>query len=185
MSRAREHRSIEVSRMDTKAPSPSRFAAPSFSPGSPGAGEGRREGAFPLPPRGTTGGDKKARARRGFTLLELLVVLAILSLIAAFAGPRVLKLLGGAKTDAAGIQIANLVTTLDLYHLGSGGYPDEQDGLEALLPLLNNKSDALIDPWGNPYRYRYPGEHGEFDLYSLGADDAEGGEGEDRDVTSW
>ncbi len=166
--------------MDTKASSPSRFAAP-----SPGGGEGRDEGTFPAPPRVTTRGDRKARARRGFTLLELLVVLAILSLIAAFAGPRVLKYLGSAKTGAAGIQISNLVTTLDLYHLESGGYPDEKEGLEALLPLLNNKSDALIDPWGNPYRYRFPGEHGEFDLYSLGADDSEGGEGEDSDVTSW
>lgn len=168
--------------MDTKAPSPSGFAAPALFPGG---GEGLAEEAFPAPPQLTTGGDKKARACRGFTLLELLVVLAILSLIAAFAAPQVLKYLGSAKTQAAGIQIGNLATTLDLYHLESGGYPDEQDGLGMLLPLLNNKSDALIDPWGNPYRYRYPGEHGEFDLYSLGADDSEGGEGEDSDVTSW
>ncbi len=182
MSAALEQRSIELNNMDTKAPSLSRFAAPALSTGG---AEGRGEGAFPAPPGVTTGGDKKARARRGFTLLELLVVLAILSLIAAFAGPRVLKYLGSAKTDAAGIQITNLATTLDLYRLESGGYPDEQDGLEALLPILNNKSAALIDPWGNPYRYRYPGEHGEFDLYSLGADDSEGGEGEDSDVTSW
>ena len=166
--------------MDPKASSPSRCAAP-----SPGGGERRGEGAFPAPPRVATRGDRKARARRGFTLLELLVVLAILSLIAAFAAPQVLKYLGSAKTQAAGIQIGNLATTLDLYHLESGGYPDEQDGLGMLLPLLNNKSDALIDPWGNPYRYRYPGDHGEFDLYSLGADDSEGGEGEDSDVTSW
>lgn len=133
--------------------------------------------------------------QRGFTLLELLVVLAILSLIAAFAGPRVFKYLGSAKTDAAMVQIDNLATTLDLYRLEIGGYPAEQDGLLALLerpsdvdgwngPYLS-KSDAVIDPWGNPYRYRYPGEHGDFDLYSLGADDSEGGDGEDRDVTSW
>ena len=168
--------------MDTKALSPSRLAAPSLAPGG---GEGQGEGALPDPPRVTTRGEKKARACRGFTLLELLVVLAILSLIAAFAGPRVLKYLGTAKTQSAGIQIDNLATSLDLYRLEIGSYPDEQDGLEALLPFINNKSAALIDPWGNPYRYRYPGEHGEFDLYSLGADDSEGGEGEDSDVTSW
>jgi len=137
----------------------------------------------------------RERWRRGFTLLELLVVLAILSLIAAFAGPRVLKYLGGAKTDAAKVQIDNLATTLDLYRLEIGSYPDDQAGLLALVerpsgvdnwngPYLS-KSKALIDPWGNPYRYRHPGEHGEFDLYSLGADDAEGGDGEDRDVTNW
>jgi general secretion pathway protein G len=126
----------------------------------------------------------RERRRRGFTLLELLVVLAILSLIAAFAGPRVLRYLGGAKTDAAKVQIDNLATTLDLYRLEIGSYPAEDEGLQAILPYLS-KSEGLIDPWGNPYRYRHPGEHGEFDLYSLGADDAEGGDGEDQDVTSW
>jgi len=131
----------------------------------------------------------------GFTLVELLVVLIILGLIAAFAVPRVIQYVGGAKTDSARIQIERLSTTLDLYRLQVGSYPSEQDGLRALVerpadaeqwdgPYLK-KEDALVDPWGRPYIYRYPGEHGDYDLYTLGADGAEGGEGENQDLTSW
>ena len=92
-------------------------------------------------------------------------------------------------------QVQNITSTLDLYRLEVGSYPDEQDGLDALLeappdvPRWNGpyvkRPDALIDPWGEQYVYRYPGEHGTYDLYSLGADRSEGGEGEDQDVTSW
>ena len=131
----------------------------------------------------------------GFTLLELLVVLAILGLIAAFAVPQVMKYLGGAKTDAAKIQIANLSTALDLYRLDVGRYPSQDEGLDALVTrpaglerwngAYVKKRDSLLDPWGSTYIYRVPGEHGEFDLHSLGADQAEGGEGEDRDITTW
>lgn len=140
---------------------------------------------------------ERARARRagGFTLIELLVVLVILGLLAAFAAPQVLKYLGTAKTDAARAQVQNIASILDLYRLEVGSYPDEQDGLDALLeappdvPRWNGpyvkRPDALIDPWGEQYVYRYPGEHGTYDLYSLGADRSEGGEGEDQDLTSW
>jgi len=135
------------------------------------------------------------RPQAGFTLVELLVVLIILGLIAAFAVPRVLHYVGGAKTDSARIQIERLGTTLDLYRLQVGHYPNEEDGLRALVeppadtenwggPYLK-KDSALIDPWGRPYVYRYPGEHGEYDLYSLGADNAEGGDGENQDLTNW
>ncbi len=135
------------------------------------------------------------RAAAGFTLIELLVVLAILSLLAFVAVPQVLKYLSGAKTDTAQIQVQNLAGTLDLYRLDVGAYPSEEQGIDALIerpsdaerwsgPYLR-KREMLIDPWGRSYIYRFPGEHGEFDLYSLGADNAEGGEGEDRDVTSW
>ena len=135
------------------------------------------------------------RRERGFTLIELLVVLVILGLIAAFAAPQVIKYLGRAKTEAAGIQIERLSGVLDLYRLEVGRYPSTEEGLEALVerpidaeswngPYLK-KADALIDPWGRPYVYRQPGEHGEFDLFSLGADGSEGGEGEDQDLTSW
>lgn len=131
----------------------------------------------------------------GFTLLELLVVLAILGLLAAIAAPQVLKHLGGAKSDAARIQIQNLAATLDLYRLDTGRYPTEREGLVSLVerpagdpvwdgPYLKRK-DALTDPWGRPYAYRFPGRFGPFDLFTLGADNREGGEGEDRDVTSW
>ena len=135
------------------------------------------------------------RREAGFTLLELLVVLVILALISAFAAPRVLKYLGGARTDAANIQIENLINNFELYKLEVGTYPSEQDGIEALLEAPSDaerwngpyvrKRDNIIDPWGQLYAYRYPGDYGDFDLYSLGADGIEGGEGEDADITSW
>ena len=136
-----------------------------------------------------------ARAERGFTLLELLVVLVILGLIASFAVPQVMNYLGGAKSDAAKIQIANLSTALDLYRLDVGRYPSADQGLDALVarpgaverwngPYVKRR-ESLLDPWGNSYGYRMPGQHGAFDLYSLGSDKAEGGEGEDRDLVSW
>jgi general secretion pathway protein G len=132
---------------------------------------------------------------RGFTLIELLVVLVILGLLAAFAAPQVLNYLGRAKTDAARAQVQNIASILDLYRLEVGSYPSQQDGLEALLeepadaPRWNGpyvkRRDALMDPWGRMYVYRFPGEHGPYDLYSLGADAGDGGDGEDQDVTSW
>lgn len=133
--------------------------------------------------------------RGGFTLIELLVVLVILGLIAAFAAPQVIKYLGTAKQKSAAIQIDRLAGQLDLYRLEVGRYPDESQGLRALLekpanapgwngPYLDREAQ-LLDPWGQPYRYRFPGEHGAYDLYSYGADDQPGGEGEAADVTSW
>ncbi len=130
----------------------------------------------------------------GFTLVELLVVLIILGLIAAFAAPQVIKFVGGAKTDSAQIQIERLSSVLDLYRLQVGRYPSDE-GLNALMeapadapnwdgPYLK-KADSLIDPWGRPYIYRFPGQHGDYDLYTLGADGQEDGEGENQDLTSW
>jgi general secretion pathway protein G len=135
------------------------------------------------------------RRTRGFTLIELLVVLVILGLLAGLVGPRVLKYLGGAKTDTAALQIDELGAGLDLFHLEVGRYPTTDEGLVALSekpPGTDNwngpylkKKDIPDDPWGNAYRYRYPGENGDYDLYSLGRDNADGGEGEDEDVVSW
>lgn len=138
---------------------------------------------------------RNKKGQRGFTLVELLVVLVILGLIAAFAAPQVLKYLGGAKTDSAVIQIDRLSGVLDLYRLDVGRYPTTEEGLEVLIerpadaerwngPYIK-RADSLIDPWGQPYVYRIPGEHGEYDIYSLGADGQEGGDGESQDVTSW
>jgi len=132
---------------------------------------------------------------RGLTLIELLVVLLIISLIAAFAVPRVMHYLGGARTEAAGIQIERLGGILDLYRLDMGRYPSTDEGMQALVePPVDSdrwngpyvkKADSLIDPWGRPYEYRSPGDHGDYDLFTLGADGAEGGDGEDADVASW
>ncbi len=131
----------------------------------------------------------------GFTLLELLVVLAILAMLAAFAVPQVMNYLDRARSDAAKIQVSNLSTALDLYRLDVGRYPSTSEGLASLVtrptgtdrwngPYVK-KEESLIDPWNESYGYRSPGQHGAYDLFSLGADKAEGGEGEDRDQTSW
>ena len=138
---------------------------------------------------------RRQLSQAGFTLVELLVVLAILGLIAGFATPQLLKYLSSAKTDAAGVQITQLGMVLDLYRLEVGRYPSEDEGLDALRERPANaekwdgpyvkKAESLIDPWGRPYRYRIPGQNGEYDLYTLGADGREGGDGENRDVTNW
>lgn len=142
-------------------------------------------------PRRCHGGDGEA----GITLVEMLVVLAILTFLALMVAPRVIGYLGQAKTDTAKIEIENISTALDLYRLDVGSYPDEDQGLDALVeapadaeswngPYLR-KAEAINDPWQRPYNYRIPGEHGEFDLFTLGADDAAGGEDQDQDVGSW
>ena len=132
------------------------------------------------------------RRGRGFTLIEILVVLAIIGLIAAVAAPQIFNRLGGAKSDSVKVQIEALSTGIDLYRLEVGRLPESMDGLVSKPagvdrwngPYLR-KSVVPKDPWGREYLYRAPGEHGDFDLYSLGADGAEGGEGEDRDINSW
>lgn len=132
---------------------------------------------------------------RGFTLIELLVVLAILALLAGIVGPQVMKSLGDSKTKTARLQIEDFGAALDLYRLDVGRYPDTNEGLEALVKKGANSSkwngpylkkrEIVNDPWGYPYAYRAPGEKGPYDLYSLGADNAEGGEGQDQDINSW
>ena len=140
--------------------------------------------------------DRARRRAGGFTLLELLVVLGILGLIAAFAAPRVIGYFGRAKTDAARVQIDGLGTALDLYRLDVGQYPTQAQGLAALVaqprgaagwrgPYLDAREPPQ-DPWGRAYLYRLPPEKGlEYDLYTLGADGAPGGEGEAADVGNW
>ena len=132
---------------------------------------------------------------RGFTLVEILVVITIIALIMAVAGPRVLNYLSESKTKAAKIQIESLGSALDLYFLDTGQYPASSEGLGALMqrpgstmawngPYL--KGNAVPnDPWGRPYVYRSPGQYGTYDILSYGADGQEGGTGAAADITSW
>ena len=133
----------------------------------------------------------RSRSVSGFTLVELLVVLAILGLLAGLVGPRVLGLLGGAKSKTAGVQIADIEKALEIYKLDVGRFPTTEEGLDSLVkkpgsangwsgPYL--KGGLPSDPWGNAYRYASPGANGGIDIISLGADGAPGGEGENADV---
>ena len=131
----------------------------------------------------------------GFTLMELLVALVILGMLAGIVGPRIMKYVGGAKSDTAKVQIEDLVTAPHMYQLEVGNYPSQEAGLLALVeepqgvvgwngPYLS-KPRVPKDPWGRDYHYRIPGEYGEFDLFSYGADNNPGGEKDDADVVSW
>lgn len=131
----------------------------------------------------------------GFTLLELLVVLAILGLLAAIVGPQVIKYLGSSKTQTASVQAKNIAASLELFRLDAGRYPSATEGLAGLLkapasvPIWNGpylpQASAIIDPWGNPYKFKAPGDHGEMDVFTLGSDNAVGGSGEAKDVGNW
>ena len=133
------------------------------------------------------------RKQKGFTLIELLVVLAILAMLAGLVGPKVMNALGSSKTKAARIQIEDLGAALDMYRLDVGRYPNSSEGLEALVTSAGGKSwngpylkkkQVPKDPWGYDYQYSYPGQNGEYDLVSLGADNATGGEGDNQDIVS-
>jgi general secretion pathway protein G len=131
----------------------------------------------------------------GFTLVEMLVVLAIIGLVTAMMAPRVVQYLGRAKVDTAKAEIHSMAMAMDLFRLDVGRYPTQQEGLVALLdaprsvsgwhgPYLGKKG-APNDPWGNGYVYRQPGQFGPYDLFSLGADKAPGGAGEGEDIGNW
>lgn len=130
---------------------------------------------------------------RGFTLMELLVVLVIIGLLSGYVGPRLFGQIAKAEVKAARAQMDALQKALDQYRIDTGAYPPTAVGLDALVrrpaqprwagPYLTKAVPP--DPWGRPYVYRAPGEHGEYDLSSLGKDGQAGGSGEDADITSW
>ena len=139
--------------------------------------------------------NRNRKFNKGFTLIELLVVVAILALLAGIVGPQVMKRLGDSKTKAAKIQIEELSAALEMYKIDTNRYPTTEQTLQALIqqpagvdgwngPYLR-KNFVPQDPWKQNYHYRFPGRNAEYEIYSFGADGAEGGEKENQDVVSW
>ncbi len=138
--------------------------------------------------------EPQSKIQNGFTLVELLVVMVIIGLLAALVAPRFIRQEEKAKIKATRAQVELLSTALDTFRLDVGRYPTTQEGLEAMRrqpsglerwdgPYL--KKEVPLDPWGKAYVYRSPGEHGPYDLLSYGADGTPGGDGDNRDITSW
>jgi len=141
----------------------------------------------------------KKRMMRGFTLIELMVVIVILGILALYVAPKIMGRPDEAKQVKAKMDIASLETALKLYKLDNGFYPSTEQGLSALVQVPQSgqipknwkqggyleKEQVPKDPWGTPYLYLSPGNHGDFDLLSYGADGVAGGEGTDRDINNW
>jgi general secretion pathway protein G len=139
-------------------------------------------------------GERIRQKERGFTLIEILVVIIIIGMLAALVGPRLFGKVSMAKQKTAKAQIELFGTALDAFRLDVGKYPTTEDGLKALREKPSGAEgwqgpylpkEIPLDPWNNAYIYKSPGEHGEYDLISLGLDRVEGGEGENQDVVSW
>ncbi len=137
---------------------------------------------------------KTKRADRGITLIELLVVMVIIAMFATLVGQRLFRNVERARETQAKAQISEFESVLDTFRLDVGRYPTTEEGLQAMRtrpgtlerwdgPYL--RKDVPLDPWQHPYVYRFPGQHGDYDLLSLGADGQEGGEGENADVVNW
>jgi general secretion pathway protein G len=136
---------------------------------------------------------RRSHSESGFTLVEILVVIAIIGLIMALVGPRVLNYLSQSKTKAARIQLESFASALDLYYLDLGRYPNNNEGLVALVQSANatgwngpylRGTAVPNDPWGHPYVYRTPGDHAPYTIISFGSDGQEGGNGSAADIVS-
>ncbi|HEY6941197.1 type II secretion system major pseudopilin GspG [Dokdonella sp.] len=138
----------------------------------------------------------RPRAARGFTLIEILVVVVILGILAAIVVPRVMERPGEARITRARQDIQGIVTALSMYKLDNFAYPSTEQGLDALVTKPSGQPEApnwkgpyldhsAKDPWGHPYQYAQPGQHGSIDVYSFGADGKPGGDGEAADVGNW
>jgi len=130
----------------------------------------------------------------GFTLLELLVVMVIIGLLAGYVGPKFFSQIGKAEIKTARAQLDSLGKALDQYRIDTGRYPSSEQGLAALVTKPANESHwsgpylqkgLPPDPWGRPYMYKFPGEHGDYDLLTFGKDGQPGGTGDAEDVTNW
>lgn len=137
---------------------------------------------------------QRGTRQRGFTLLELLVVMLIIGLLAGYVAPQYFKQVGKSEVKTARAQIEALGKALDQYRLDTGHYPTTEQGLAALMAKPANetkwdgpylKKAVPADPWGAPYQYKRPGEHGEYDLWSFGKDGQAGGTEEAADINSW
>lgn len=131
---------------------------------------------------------------KGFTLLELLVVMVIIGLLAGYVGPKYFSQIGKSEVKATRAQLDGLGKALDQFRLDTGHYPTMEEGLVALVKHPTNEpkwdgpyltKDVPVDPWGSPYVFKSPGEHGEYDLFSYGKDKQPGGEGEAADIVNW
>ena len=137
---------------------------------------------------------RKNDHQKGFSLIELLIVMVILGLLAALVGPRMFGKVDKSKQKAAKTQIALFETSLDMYRLDMGKYPTTEQGLKALRTKPEEADtwdgpyipkDIPLDPWGHEYLYKSPGDNGDYDIISMGADGNIGGEGIDKDIVSW
>ena len=133
-------------------------------------------------------------ASKGFTMLELLVVMVSIGLLAGYVGPKYFSQIGKSEVKATRAQLDALGKALDQFRLDTGHYPSNEEGLAALVVRPPNEpkwegpyltKDVPLDPWGNAYVFKNPGDHGEYDLFSYGKDGKPGGEGEAADVTNW
>lgn len=130
---------------------------------------------------------KQLISRKGFTLIEIMIVLAIIAIMIGLIAPNLFQKPQAARVEAAKVKIQQLGIPLLQYSQVKGNFPGTEEGLEALVTEGMAKKKDILDPWGNPFGYRYPGEHeeGVYDLWSYGADGKEGGEGVNADITNW